>query len=309
VRAYLNAGGRTTRLPIINGTFSGAAPLSLGGNEITVVVVGADGGTSVVRRRVVSTNTGDPIGSVVDPAGDDNGPGSYVYPSNDAFVDGAFDVTRLAVSEDAEDVHFAVTLDGEITNPWGGDQISVQRFDLYLRTGSGAGSVPARPGTNAALAAPYDLVITADGFVGSAVRDADGETVGSATLTAVPERKQVVISVPRSVLGPTMALDSTQYALTVMSHADEGEGAGGIRPVYSLEYWQSTAGTDMSWIRDYRFGGGAGEWTGDHPSRDTDTSDPNVLDILVPPGAAQSEVLDWTAGAPVRLPYVPLGTD
>jgi glucan 1,4-alpha-glucosidase len=308
VRAYLNAGGRTTRMPITDGTFSAPAQLSLGGNEITVVVVGADGGTTVVRRRVVSANTGDPIGSYADPAGDDNGPGSYVYPANEAFVDGAFDVTRLGVSEDAEDVRFVVTLDGEVTNPWGGDQISVQRFDLYLRSGTGEGSVPARLGTNARLAAPYDLVITADGFVGSAVRDADGTTVGSARLTAVPERRQVVISVPRSVLGP-VALDSAQYALTVMSHADESEGAGGVRPVYSLDYWQSSAGTDMSWIHDYRFGGGAGEWTGDDPSRDTVTADPNVLDILVPPDATQAEVLDWTAGAPVQLPYVSLAQE
>jgi glucoamylase len=109
VRAYLNAGGRTTRMPITDGTFSAPAQLSLGGNEITVVVVGADGGTTVVRRRVVSANTGDPIGSYADPAGDDNGPGSYVYPANEAFVDGAFDVTRLGVSEDAEDVRFVVT--------------------------------------------------------------------------------------------------------------------------------------------------------------------------------------------------------
>jgi hypothetical protein len=151
-------------------------------------------------------------------------------------------------------------------------------------------------------------VITADGFVGSAVRDADGTTVGSARLTAVPERRLVVISVPRSVLGP-VALDSAQYALTVMSHADESEGAGGVRPVYSLDYWQSSAGTDMSWIHDYRFGGGAGEWTGADPSQDTDTSDPNVLDILVPPGTTQAEVLDWTAGAPVRLPYVTLAME
>jgi hypothetical protein len=43
----------------------------------------------------------------------------------------------------------------------------------------------------------------------------------------------------------------------------------------------------VSWIRDHRFGGGAGERTGDHLARDTDTPD-NVLEIRVPPGAARS---------------------
>ncbi len=101
-------------------------------------------------------------------------------------------------------------------------------------------------------------------------------------------------------------LASARYVVTSMSHAADDEGAGGIRPVYSLDYWESTAGTDMSWIHEYRFGGGAGEWTGGNAAKDTDTSDPNVLDVFVPVGSDQSEVLDWTVGSPVDLPYVDL---
>ena len=78
-------------------------------------------------------------------------------------------------------MNIAVTLDGATTNPWGGNQMSVQRFDLYLRSGGGTGAVPARLGTNADVAAPYDLVVTADGFSGMGVRDASGAVVGSAT--------------------------------------------------------------------------------------------------------------------------------
>ena len=63
----------------------------------------------------------------------------------------------------------------------------------------------------------------------------------------------------------------------------------------------------MWWIHDYRFGGGAGVWTGDTDAHDTDTSDPNVIDLVVPPGESQSTVLDWTLGSPVTLPYVNLG--
>ena len=101
-------------------------------------------------------------------------------------------------------------------------------------------------------------------------------------------------------------LADAEYVLTMMSHASDDEGAGGIRPVYDAEYWASTAGTDMSWIQEYRFGGGAGEWTGDNAAKDTDTSDANVIDILVPEGETQAAVLDWTAGSPVVLPYVGL---
>jgi hypothetical protein len=62
----------------------------------------------------------------------------------------------------------------------------------------------------------------------------------------------------------------------------------------------------MSWVHDYRFGGGAGEYAGDTAAKDTDTSDPNVLDVFVPVGGDQSEVLDWSGGSPVQLPWVDL---
>lgn len=306
VAAYVNAGGTTTELPITDGAFSTSVPLTLGPNQVTVVVVGADGGTSLVRRTVTSTNLGQEIGTVDDPAGDDNGPGTYVYPTNSAFSDGAFDVRQIGVYDDGANVNLAVAIDGATTNPWGGNQMSVQRFDLYLGSGaSGSGPVPARTGTNADLAAPYDLVVTADGFGGMGVRDASGALVGPATLTAIPDSRQYVVSVPKDVLAG-VDLASAHYALTMMSHAGDDEGAGGIRPVYDAGYWASTAGTDMSWIHDYRFGGGAGEWTGDTAAKDTDTSDANVLDILVPNGSSQATVLDWTAGSPVVLPYVTL---
>ncbi|HEX2772825.1 MAG TPA: hypothetical protein VHN18_10395, partial [Micromonosporaceae bacterium] len=92
-----------------------------------------------------------------------------------------------------------------------------------------------------------------------------------------------------------------------MSHAGDGEGTGHVRPVYDLTYWQSTAGTDMWWIHDYRFGGGAGVWTGETDARDTDPADPNVIDVIVPAGVTQAQVLDWTTASPVTLPYVSLG--
>ena len=141
--AYVNANGETRPLTLgPDGSFSTTVPLHLGENQVTVVAQGADGGTTIVRRTVTSTSLGDEVGTVADPAGDDNGPGSYVYPTNAAFSDGAFDVRQLGVYDDGGSVNFAVTLDGATTNPWGGNQMSVQRFDLYLRP-AGFG-VPAR---------------------------------------------------------------------------------------------------------------------------------------------------------------------
>jgi glucan 1,4-alpha-glucosidase len=301
---YINAGGQTSQVMLSDGSFSASAPLSLGRNTVTVVAVGADGGTSVVQRTVTSTNFGTAIGSIDDPAGDDDGPGTYVYPAAGEFNPGAFDLTRFGVYDDGVNVNLVVTLAGDVRNPWGGNQISVQRVNVYVRGGTAAGAVPALPGTNARLAAPYDLVVTGDGFNDLGVRDAAGNTVGPASLLALPATRQVVMSVPRSVLGATN-LATAEYAIVMMSHAGDGEGTGHVRPVYDRAYWESTAGTDMWWIHDYRFGGGAGVYDGTIDARDTDTRDPNIVDLIVPAGSAQDQILDWTA-APVTLPYVPL---
>ena len=49
--------------------------------------------------------------------------------------------------------------------------------------------------------------------------------------------------------------------------------------------------------------------TGDTASRDTDTRDPNMVDVLVPSGQSQATVLGFAGlpvGGSVVLPYVAL---
>ena len=62
----------------------------------------------------------------------------------------------------------------------------------------------------------------------------------------------------------------------------------------------------MEWVKQFRFGGGAGEVDFALGSKDTDTSDPNALDVILGPGQSQAQVLDWTTGSPVQLPMLPL---
>ncbi|HEX9369742.1 MAG TPA: glycoside hydrolase family 15 protein [Roseiflexaceae bacterium] len=58
--------------------------------------------------------------------------------------------------------------------------------------------------------------------------------------------------------------------------------------------------------KEFRFGGGAGELDFGLASKDTDTRDPNALDVIVGPGQTQSSVLDWRTASPVQLPMLPL---
>jgi hypothetical protein len=260
-RAYVDVGGRTHVLALdADGHFSEQVPLALGRNAVTLAALGPDGGTALAQRTVTSTNLGTPIGAVSDPAGDDRGPGNDGHPTETPFVPGAFDLTRLGVYQADDTVNLAVAIDGALTNPWGGDQISAQRFDVYVRPGgaTSSGEVPARPGTDAEIAAPYSFVVTADGFSGSAIRSADGTVVGPAELTALPDQHLLVISVPAGAFAG-LNLGSSRYVVTSTAH--------------------------------------------DVPA---DPEVLEVLDVFVPVGSDQAEVLDGDSGNPVKLPYVDL---
>ena len=54
-----------------------------------------------------------------DPAGDDNGPGSYVYPTDGAFNAGSFDLTKFDVYQDGGDVRLVTTHPGSDQQPLG----------------------------------------------------------------------------------------------------------------------------------------------------------------------------------------------
>ena len=66
-----------------------------------------------------------------DPTGDDNGPGTYAYPTNSVFVPGAFDLTNFQVSEDGTNVYIQITI-ANLVNTFGSD-FGAQLLDIYVR--------------------------------------------------------------------------------------------------------------------------------------------------------------------------------
>ncbi|MEU4745456.1 hypothetical protein AB0G02_34030, partial [Actinosynnema sp. NPDC023658] len=123
--------------------------------------------------------------------------------------------------------------------------------------------------------------------------------VSAAELRVVPATHDIVVTVPASALG--LDLVTAGYQVSIYSNAEPGEGIGLVRPVYSKAHWDN----GFPWTREFRFGGGAGEQSFDLPSRDTDTRDPNTIDVITG-DADQAAVLDWTTTSPVVLPFVDL---
>jgi glucose/arabinose dehydrogenase/PKD repeat protein len=284
-----------------DGAFSATVPVQLGSNRINVTAYNAQGVPTATSVTVVSRAFGTLVGGFADPAGDDNGPGTYVYPTNSAFADGGFDLTRMEVYSDGDSVRFVTQINGEIVNPWGGDQISHQRINVYVGAGTGD-PVAALPGTNMDTASPWSAAVVIDGrFNTAGVFAPDGTKLSGGTLSTLPQTREIIITVPRSAFG-ALDLESARYGTAMFGNAEAGEGIGYVRPVYDLAYWQNP-GPDFWWITEYRFGGGAGVWT-DAANHDSDTRDPNAIDVIVGPGQTQAQVLDWQAGSPTRVPML-----
>ena len=300
-KVYVAVGGDVVAVTPQGGAFEATVALQRGGNQITVVAQAADGGTNM--RQVTVVAFGSRVSGFTDPVGDDNGPGDYRYPTSGAFNPGAFDLTGLDVFTDGADVLFVARIAGDVRNPFGGDEISLQRFNVYLGSDA-SGPVPALPGTNADTASPWSAAVVGDGRFDSAGVYAPGGTTPSVhgTMLAVPQTHQIAVVVPRSALG-SVDLATARYGIAMLGNAEPGEGIGFIRPVYDFDYWNNPP-AGMDWVKQFRFGGGAGEIDFGLASKDTDTRDPNTIDVIVGPGQTQSQVLDWRTASPVQLPML-----
>jgi len=305
---YISVNGAKQAVPLSDGNFDATVTLPSISNQAVIAAVGAGGGTAEQIRTVLAF--GSRGGGVTDPTGDDNGPGSYVYPTDGAFNPGSFDLTNFDVYQDGSNIRMVTRLAGAINNPWGGNGMSTQRLNIYVHdsTNTATTSTPLLPGTNMNAAGPWSQAIVADGrhqssAYGEGVYGPGLTKIGAADLQVLPTSHQIVVTIPASVFGSTDLAKAT-YQVSMFSDAEDGEGIGNVRPVYSLDCWNGGSGCPW-FIKQYRFGGGAGNWDGSMPSQDTDTSDPNAIEIISG-STPQSTALDWTKGSPVTVPYLPL---
>ncbi|NHN45985.1 glucoamylase [Halostella sp. JP-L12] len=272
----------TVRAEPTDGEFS--LDVTVGDGEATITVVAAtdgddvsDVGTTVRRSTVAYVDLGEEVAAWDDPAGDDHGPGSYTYPTAAEFVDGAFDVASFEVYETDDAYQFLYRLAGDLTNPWGGDELSLQTFQVYFRDpAADGGTTDAREGVRASFEAPYQRRLVVEGFEPPRVEAADGSTVSDdVSVTGYQSVDAVKIEVPKAAVG-------SLAELSPLLLGQDGWGPGRIR----------TVDADRA---DYAFGGG----------RDDDAN-PNVIDLVTPEGVDQSEALAYTADERATIPYLSL---
>ncbi|HDR91418.1 MAG TPA: hypothetical protein ENN75_04115, partial [candidate division Zixibacteria bacterium] len=244
-----------------------------------------------------------------DAVGDDYGPGSYTYPTEPVFVDGAFDIigVRIKDYEEAGEIEFEIEMGNlppaEVVN-WAPyfPPLNLQKIDIYIDT-HGGGSSQGLP-NRAANFVPtdyWDFAISADGWWvgmfasnGQSIFDGYTRNVTDVAMTADTSANTISIRVAKSAfrdhLGYANWDEFHTWDFIVLSLGHDGDGVEGVRWV--------NAGSASQW----QFGGGA---EGD--------IDPNIIDMTVSagidpgtgeprePADPQEVQLDWTITTPVKL--------
>jgi alpha-amylase/alpha-mannosidase (GH57 family) len=303
LRAGLSPDGLTLELAL---RFKDQYPQARSGDRINMRLVLSQGGMDIALLPpdgpLPAAIPDLPLSNVFleagDPAGDDQGPGSYRYPSDGVFKPGVFDLTGLTAGYDDSDLIFRLQLRGPVLNEWGSPNgLSIQTVDIYIDAdGPEQGARLLLPGRNAALTPEFawDFAVWAEGWTPGIYAPGESGPVqidSGFTITTNPGQRRITIRVPRSLLPGDPA--GWSYAVVVLSQ--EGYPSAGVWRVRDV---QQNA-------EQWRIGGGTGS-----------VADTRIMDILWPEGSTpvQADLLQSRApeGAalsdlePDQYPQVPM---
>jgi glucoamylase len=178
-------------------------PTTFGSPIITVTAT--RGNSTGYAQETVSDVTlpGTSVLTATDPANDDNGPGTYQYPTDGSFAPGGFDLTNFQVNETATDIYIQTTL-RNLVNTFGND-FGAQMLDIYVHNPSatGASTAPAFAQRNYTIATgdAWSERLEAQGFAPVVWVNPAGTGLGSAQLiTDIPSHTATLV-LPRSAFG------------------------------------------------------------------------------------------------------------
>jgi glucan 1,4-alpha-glucosidase len=268
------------------GTFSVDLPVVGGTTVINIVALSPSGATAHATRTIVFESVpGTVLLDVADPTGDDNGPGNFAYPTSADFHAGAFDLQRFQVIDDGTDIVFRVQV--RDLSPTFGSPLGAQLVDVYVHD---PGAAPADTSTAASFsqrnysiapASAWSRLVEVQGF-GQRYVDAHGTTLATASITANQISRFITFRVSKSTLGSPVP----GWKFTVVLTGQDG---------FNPDQARSFAATPQP----FQFGVCASASGDPHCGVDPNTV-PKAMDVITPPGVAQSTELDYLLG-PVVL--------
>jgi glucoamylase len=274
-----------------DGSFSATVPVGFGSNVITVTATAA-GGRSTGYEQVTVTNEGGgtTVLDVTDPAGDDNGPGTFQYPTSPDFHAGAFDLTRFQVISDGTFAYLRATLRN--LDPTFGVTNGAQLLDVYVHVpGASPTSVqPAFASRNYTISpsGAWSQRVEAQGFAAPVWLNASGNLVGTPFVLASHGDATITIALPEAQFGTP----GSGWGFSVVLTGQDG---------FSPDQARGFAPTPQPFL----FGVCAPGGTAPICSADPSTM-PKAMDVITPPGVSQATELNPALGPvviqPVTLP-------
>jgi glucoamylase len=273
-----------------DGAFSVSAPTPFGTNAITVAATTSAGATGYAQVTVVSDFVaGTTLLDVADPTGDDNGPGTYAYPTAADFHAGAFDIQRFQVI----DAGASVFLRMQVRNlsPTFGSPLGAQLVDVFVRDPSKAAFSTAPPFASRnytiAPASAWSSRLEVQGFASPVFVDASGASLGPVSVSASAISRFITIIVPKAALGQPAA----GWIFTVVLTGQDG---------FSPDQARGFAPTPQPFLFGVCAPGGSSPICAVDPG-----TVPKAMDVITPAGVSQAIELDPTRG-PVVIQGVPV---
>ena len=218
--------------------------------------------------------------SFEDPAGDDNGPGNYTYPTDAVYKAGNFDLVGFDVEAKGDKVELAVTTASALEDPWGMKVgFALQMAFVFIDTDhkEGSGFTEGLPGLNIRFA-PADawdrVVILSPQGPGRVKTEVETKAAAMQSAVVVPTRtrgagRTISATVSLEELGGG---DPATWGYQVVMQSNEGFPAGTDLLTRKVNEYEG----------QHRFGGG----------NDGDC-DPHVMDLLA--GAATGDAAEVAA--------------
>jgi hypothetical protein len=239
--------------------------------------LGASGGAALRIRP--AENVGGIIATFEDVAGDDAGPESYEYPTDDSFRAGAFDLQRFEVAETASTYDFTFEV-ANLYDAYRSGAFSPHFFSVWLRDPAASGGRTSELGdlsVTAAFDAAWQYRIAASGYDRSVV-DASGNRVSTPETTVDLAANTVTVSVAKDALN------------------DVDVSASEVVPVVGSESFGAFRDVEVD----------ATQWTFGGAKSGAAANAPLVIDLVTPQGTAQREALAYDGTSLASLPFTPL---
>jgi glucoamylase len=263
-----------------SGTYSAPVAIGFGTNVITAVATTTAGATGYAQTSVIGdVSGGTTAASVTDPTGDDNGPGTYQYPTSSSYSAGSWDLTGFQVITAGSEVYLRTSLANLV--PTFGSVDGAQLLDIYVHdpAASATSTAAAYPTRNYTIA-PADAWserLEVQGFASPVWVNASGGQVGTPTaVVASTVANTITIALPAAEFGTPTSGWTFTVAIT---------GQNGFSTDQAISFTTNPGAFTL----------GVCPVGGTEPICSLSTSAvPEVMDTVTPPGVSQDTELDPT---------------